>query len=67
MSPDFRDRDPLQHSARFGIALLAVTAACWIEAVVFSAAPLLSLTPLSLAVAISAVFSVLAIVKLPVP
>ncbi len=56
MSHDSRDRDPLQHSARFGIALLAVTAACWIEAVVFSAAPLLSLTPLSLAVAISAVF-----------
>ncbi len=56
MSQDLSDRDPLQDSARFGSALLAVTAACWIEAVVFSAAPLLSLTPLSLAVAISAVF-----------
>jgi signal transduction histidine kinase/CheY-like chemotaxis protein len=51
-----RDLDPRFRSARYGVALLAVTVACCLEILLFSTAPLLSLTPLSLAVAVSAIY-----------
>jgi hypothetical protein len=40
-----RDLDPRFRSARYGVALLAVTVACCLEILLFSTAPLLSLTP----------------------
>jgi signal transduction histidine kinase/ActR/RegA family two-component response regulator len=54
MADHSRDRDLRSRSARYGVSLLAVAIACSAEMLVFASAPLLSLMPLSLAVAVGA-------------
>jgi signal transduction histidine kinase/CheY-like chemotaxis protein len=53
----FHSRDRVSYrSARFGISLLTVAVACFIELLAFRSVPMLALTPFSLAVAVSAIY-----------